>query len=67
MQALSSRPVRHDIDIEIGRPYIYNVKDEPDECAKLIRRELKLFNVAAKKMTVNAPYPQALRTHGLFH
>lgn len=43
MQALSSRPVRHDIDIEIGRRYTYDIKDELDECVKLMRRELKLF------------------------
>ena len=43
MQALSSPSVQHDVDIEIGRRYTYDIKDELDECVKLMRRELKLF------------------------
>jgi hypothetical protein len=42
-EALSSPPVRNDIDIEVGKPYNYNVKDELDKCIKLMRQELKLF------------------------
>lgn len=42
-EALSSPPIRNDIDIEIGTPYKYDVKYELDECVELMRRELKLF------------------------
>ena len=42
-EALSSPPVSSDIDIEIGRPYSFDIKDELDECIRLMRRELKLF------------------------
>lgn len=48
-QALSSPPVSNDVDIEIGRPYRFDVKDELDECVKLMRRELKLFKLPKRK------------------
>jgi hypothetical protein len=47
-EALSSPPVCNDIDIEIGRPYNYDVKDELDECVTLMRRELRLFKWSRK-------------------
>jgi hypothetical protein len=41
--ALSSPPVKDDVDIEIGTPYKFDSRPEQDECTLLMRRELKLF------------------------
>jgi hypothetical protein len=41
--ALSSPPVKNDIDIEIGTPYKSDSRAELDECIVFMRQELRLF------------------------
>lgn len=48
-EALSSPPTSNDIDIEVGRPYNHDVKDELDECVNLMRRNLRFLKWPTKQ------------------